>query len=309
MRAVIFDIDGTLAEVGHRLHHLEGEKDWSSFFRDMQDDAPIEPIATLARLLHKAVEAQHGLDAVLIVTARPDREDWMQTTLDWLEVHGIPYDAIYFRSENDTRPDQVVKADILKRILADGYEPVLVIDDRPQVVKMWRDHGIVTLQCAPDEPGASAYAGQTLLHLLVGPCGAGKSTFAATAYKPHEVISTDALRMELYGDLRHSPEALARVWKLAHGLIRARLEAGVFTVLDATNLDADDRAKVLALLPRGVFARYVVIDRDLNRKIAERGWRPEELVLKQHRMFRAGEKDIMAGDGHPYVTVQDKRTR
>jgi len=309
MRAVIFDIDGTLADVGHRVHHLDGDKDWAAFFRDMQDDRPIEPIATLARLLHKAVEARHGLDAVLIVTARSDRADWRQTTLDWLDVHDIPYDRIYFRPEGDTRQDALVKSGILQRILDDGYEPVLVIDDRPQVVKMWRDHGITTLQCAADEPGASAYAGQTLLHMLVGPCSAGKSTFAAKTYKPHEIVATDDLRMQLYGDLGHAPEALARVWKLAHGLIRGRLEAGVFTVLDATNLDRDDRARVLDLLPRGVFARYIVIDRDLDRKIKEGGWRSEELVLKQHRMFRAGEKAIMAGDGHPWVTVQDRRGR
>ena len=309
MRAVIFDIDGTLADVAHRVHHLDGDKDWAAFFRDMQDDRPIEPIAELARLLHKAVEAGHGLDAVLIVTARPDREDWRRTTLDWLEVHGIPHDRIYFRPEGDMRQDHLVKADILQRILDDGYQPVLVIDDRPQVVRMWRDHGITTLQCAPDEQGASADAGQTLLHMLVGPCGAGKSTFAAATYKPHDIVSTDELRLQLYGNLGHSPEALARVWKLAHGLIRARLDAGVFTVLDATNLRSEDRARVLDLLPRGVFARYVVIDRDLDRKIKERGWRSEELVLKHHRLFRAEEKAIMAGDGHPYVTVQDKRSR
>ncbi len=309
MRAVIFDIDGTLADVEHRLHHLEGEKDWPAFFKDMQDDRPIEPVAELARLLHKAVEARHGLEAVLLVTARPDREEWRRTTIDWLDMHGIAYDRIYFRREDDTRPDQMVKADILQAILDDGYDPQLVIDDRPQVVKMWRDHGITTLQCAADDAGSSAYAGQTLLHMLVGPCGAGKSTYAANTYRDHEIISTDTLRFQLYGELAHSPEALKRVWKLAHGLVRARLEAGVFTVLDATNLKIDDRAKLLDLLPRGVFARYVVIDRDLDRKLKERDWRSEDLILKQHRLFRSEEKNIMAGDGHPYVTVQDRRTR
>lgn len=308
-RAIIFDIDGTLANVEHRLHHLEGEKDWPRFFTDMQDDKPIEPIAELARLLHKAVEAQHGLDAVLIVTARPARPDWRQTTIDWLELHGIAYDRIYFREENDWRPDQLVKADILQQILDDGYDPQLVIDDRPQVVKMWREHGLTTLQCAPDDAGSSIYAGQTLLHMLIGPAGSGKSTYAASTYADHEIISTDTLRLQLYGELLHSPEALSRVWKLAHGLIRARLEAGVRTVLDATNLKQDDRAKVLDLLPRGVFARYIVIDRDLNLKIRERGWRPEELILKHHRLFRSEERNIMAGDQHPYVTVQDRRSR
>ena len=309
MRAVIFDIDGTLADVTHRLHHLDGEKDWNAFFRDMIDDTPVEPISRLAKMLYHNAQAQRDIDAVLIVTARPERPDWRQITLDWLAAHEIPYSAIYMRPEGDMRSDHLVKRDILQRILDDGYEPVLVVDDRPQVVKMWRDHGIVTLQCAPDEPGASAYAGQTLLHMLVGPCGAGKSSFAVQHYQPHEIVSTDELRMQLYGDFGHAPEALARVWKLAHGLLRARLEAGVFTVLDATNLDRGDRMRVLDNLPRGVFARYVVIDRDLAEKERDRGWRSEELILKQHRMFRAEEPNILAGDQHPFVTVQDRRKR
>ncbi|WP_165356523.1 AAA family ATPase [Sphingosinicella sp. BN140058] len=309
MRAVIFDIDGTLADVAHRLHHLDGEKDWNAFFRDMADDAPVEPIARLARMLHHNAESGRDIDAVLIVTARPDRADWRRTTLDWLALHKIPYDALYMRAEGDIRADHLVKADMLQRILDDGYAPVLVIDDRPQVVRMWRDHGITTLQCAPDEPGASAYAGETLLHLLVGPCGAGKSTYAAKTYQPHDIVSTDALRLQLYGNLGHAPEALRRVWKLAHGLLRARLDAGVFTVLDATNLRAEDRLRVLDALPRGVFARYVIIDRDLGEKLRDRDWRSEDLVMKQHRLFRAEERNILLGDAHPWVQVQDRRTR
>jgi predicted kinase len=309
MRAVIFDVDGTLADVTHRVHHLDGEKDWKAFHDAMGEDEPVAAIAELARLLYKAAEAGHGIDAVIIVTARHDDPVYRQLTIDWLDLHGIRHHRLYMRRDTDTRRDHLVKADILQQIIDDGFEPILAIDDRPEVVRMWRDHGITTLQCAPDEPGASQYAGQTLLHMLVGPCGAGKSTYAAEQYQPHEVISSDALRMQLYGDYGHAPEALARVWKYAHGLIRARLDSGVLTVLDATNLDHEDRARVLDLLPRGVFARYIVIDRDLGLKIAQRGWRSEELVLKQHRLFRKEEKAIIVGDDHPYVTVQDKRRR
>lgn len=308
MRAVIFDMDGTLVDVSHRVHHLDGEKDWKAFHDAMEYDTPVEAIVLLARIV-KAARLNGEELAVLVVTARHDDPRYERMTRDCLMLHDVPFDRLYMRADTDTRPDHVIKREILQRILDDGYEPVLAVDDRPEVVKMWRDHGIVTLQCAPDDPGASPYAGQTLLHMLVGPCGAGKSSYAAQHYLPHEVISTDELRIQLYGNLGHAPEALARVWKLAHGLIRARLQAGVLTVLDATNLDRDDRARVLELLPRGVFARYVVIDRDLADKERDRGWRSEELILKQHRMFRSEEKNILAGDNHPYVTVQDRRKR
>src|SRR3546814_3690191 len=76
--------------------------------------------------------------------------------------------------------------------------------------------------------------------MRVGPCGAGKSTYAEKHYLPHEIISTDVLRLQIYGNLGHSPDALARVWQLTYGLIKARLNAGVLTVLDATNLDQEE---------------------------------------------------------------------
>lgn len=307
-RAVIFDLDGTIFDPSKRLHHLDGEKDWKAFHDAMDEDPVIEPIAELARILHKASELGHGIDAVLMVTARHEDPVYVRKTKEALELHDIPYHDLYMRREDDTRPDHIIKTEILQRILDDGYEPVLAIDDRPSIIEMWRDHGITALQCAPDDPGSSEYAGKTLLHMLVGPCSSGKSTYASKRYKPHQIISADELRMQLYGNLNNSPEAQKRIWKLAHGLIKARLDVGELVVLDATNLDERDRAQILKLLPRGVFARYIVIDRDLQEKIDDRGWRTEEMVIKQHKAFRKQERQIMNGDFHPYVTVQDKRT-
>ncbi len=312
MRAVIIDIDGTVACVDNRVHHLDGEKDWSLFFKDMQDDEAIEPVARIARILYHIAENQSGndktdIEAVIFVTARPDRPDWKQTTIDWLEINEIPYHRLYMRKEDDTRADHLVKASILEEIITDGYEPVLAIDDRPTVVAMWRSYGITTMQCAPDEPGASIYAGQTLLHMIVGPAGGGKSTYVQSEYQPHEIVSTDILRMQNFGDLGHDPISLKRVWILAHGIIKARVAAGMLTVLDATNLKQEDRLRVLDNMPRGVFTRYKVIDRELGKKLETKGWRSEDLVMKHHRLFRKEEKNILAGDNHPYVTVQDLR--
>jgi hypothetical protein len=308
MKAAIFDIDGTIADPSHRLYHLDGEKDWKAFHGAASQDAPIEGVIELARILKRAASHGLGIDAVLIVTARHDDPALEAATREWLHLHDVPFDRIYMREDGDLRPDHVVKTGMLQRILDDGYEPILVIDDRDKVVRMWRNHGITTLQC-PSEATSSAYAGQTLLHMLVGPCGAGKSTYAARTYTDHEVVSVDALRIQLYGDMGHAPEQLARVWKLAYGLIKARLDAGVFTVLDATNLDQQDRLGVLDLLPRNVFAQYVVIDRDLRDKEAQRGWRPMDLIMGQHRHFRKEEASILSGDDQPWVKVKDARPR
>jgi hypothetical protein len=313
MKAVIFDVDGTLADVGHRVHHLEGEqKDWSAFFAAMRADPVIEPVARLAQIL----AAQRGsgmVDAVLVVTARPDTGNYKQVTEDWLAAAGIVYDGIYMRAGGDFRPDPVVKAELLQNILEDGFDPFLVVDDRPQVVAMWRSFGLVCLQCAPDEPRQSRYSGQVLLHMLIGPAGGGKSSYCAKTYKPEDVVSSDEIRRQLFGGHEDGqgqhPDDLARTWAYIHGLIRVRLENGLFTVLDATNLKASDRARVLKQVPPGVLVQYVIIDRDLDDKLADRGWRSEDLILKHHKAFKDNLSDIRNADNRGNVMVLDARQK
>lgn len=313
MKAVIFDVDGTLADVAHRVHHLEGEhKDWGAFFAAMHADPVIEPVARLAQIM----AAQRGsgmVDAVLVVTARPDNGNYREVTEDWLAASGIVYDRIYMRAGGDFRPDPIVKAELLQRILDDGFDPFLVVDDRPQVVAMWRSFGLVCLQCAPDEPRQSRHSGQVLLHMLIGPAGAGKSSYCTKNYKPQDVVSSDEVRRQLFGGHEDGqgqhPDELARTWAYIHGLVRVRLENGIFTVLDATNLKASDRARVLKQVPPGVLVQYVIIDRDLDEKLADRGWRSEELILKHHKAFKDHLPDIKNADNHGNVMVLDARQK
>lgn len=307
MRAIIFDIDGTLADCSHRTHHLDGEvKDWQSFHDAMVDDTPMDAVAWLARMLDDGPQAAYNDYAILVVTAR--HEDYRSQTLRWLNANRIGHNELYMRKNNDFRPDHIVKAEILEEILNDGYEPFLAIDDQPTVIDMWRSFGITTLACMPPEK-PSKYAGQELLHILVGPAGAGKSTYCIKHYEPKDVVSTDAIRVELFGDHRkgHTAEELAATWKYVHGLIKLRLENGRFTVLDATNLKQKDRLKVLQQLPKGVFARYVVIDRDYDEKLLHRGWRSEELISKHHKAMKLTIKDVLNADGQGNVVVVDMR--
>src|SRR3546814_13744040 len=92
-------------------------------------------------MFFKAAEAGDGLDAVLIVTARHDEPNYEQITRDWLEIEEVPFHRLYMRQDADTRPDHVVKEEILQQIIDDGYQPILAVDDRPSVVAMWRSKG------------------------------------------------------------------------------------------------------------------------------------------------------------------------
>lgn len=309
MKAVIFDIDGTLSDVEHRKHYLPN---WDKFFAEMHNDPLNYPIGWLAdKLIHASLfqDADNNDPdfKVIVVTARPEQyrevtEKWFEKNLRWYAY----IDAIYMRENNDFRNDFIVKAEILEKIIDDGYEPFLVIDDRPEVVDMWRSFGITTLQCASNEIKFK-HDGKHFLDLLIGPAGAGKSTYCKNATSQHNIISTDDIR-EQY-NWGHSPNDLQRTWNYAHSLLKARLENQLFTLFDATNIKKKDRLKLLRNVPKGQYVRYIIIDRPLDVKIKDKGWRTEELILKHDKIFKNQLPDILNGDGLSNIVVIDKRIK
>jgi hypothetical protein len=68
----------------------------------------------------------------------------------WLDNY-ITYDHLFMRPEKDMRPDNIVKAELFDQYVRDNFDVRFVLDDRDQVVDMWRAMGIKTLQV---EPGA-----------------------------------------------------------------------------------------------------------------------------------------------------------
>ena len=142
-KTIVFDIDGTLADLSHRLHHVESRpKDWDAFFGAMEHDPPYAPLQWLHSLLHAAPDA-----SVVIASGRPD--NYRALTEEWFARHDIAYERLYMRKAGDRRPDSVVKREFLPLMRADGFDPYIVIEDRQRVVDMWRAEGICCLQCAP----------------------------------------------------------------------------------------------------------------------------------------------------------------
>ncbi len=146
----IFDIDGTIADLSHRLHHIQGEtKNWDAFFDACSGDKPISHVLDLAHHLS-------GDTDIVFVTGRAER--CREATASWLKAHlpnGAGWDwsedfklDLYMRADGDHRHDNVVKSELLDRILADGYRPLMAFEDRDQVVKMWRERGIPCAQVA-----------------------------------------------------------------------------------------------------------------------------------------------------------------
>ncbi|MBW3620408.1 MAG: polynucleotide kinase [Actinobacteria bacterium] len=143
-RAVVIDMDGTLASVTWRLEHLQrpGRKDWKAFFAGMGRDAPVPWVVELTN-------ADHGGAARIIVTGRP--ADHREVCERWLATHGVSYDELHLRPSGDFRPDDVVKREIHDHELAPRFDISLVVDDRPRVVEMWRGLGYHVV--VPTDPG------------------------------------------------------------------------------------------------------------------------------------------------------------
>jgi protein phosphatase len=82
------------------------------------------------------------------------------------------------------------------------------------------------------------------LVLLVGPSGSGKSTFAARQFRPTQVVSSDVCRA-LVSDDEKDMGATDAAFRILHSIVRERLRKGRLAVVDATNLQADKRARLL----------------------------------------------------------------
>jgi protein phosphatase len=84
------------------------------------------------------------------------------------------------------------------------------------------------------------------LILLVGPTGAGKSTFARTHFRPTEVVSSDVCRA-LVADDENDQSATPDAFRLLDLITDLRLARRRLTVIDATNLQVAWRQPLLDL--------------------------------------------------------------
>lgn len=131
--AVLVDMDGTLAIITDRnpySHH------------GVLKDKPNAPVIEVARALAAAGQT------LVIVSGRSElaRED----TEAWLVRHlGVAFDGPFMRADGDDRKDAIIKKELYRKSIEPNYQVLCVLDDRDQVVRMWRALGLTCLQVAP----------------------------------------------------------------------------------------------------------------------------------------------------------------
>lgn len=121
--AFVVDVDGTIA-----LHQdARDPYDW----RRANSDVPNNAVVTVVRALDR-----HGL-AIVYISGRP--ESARKLTTEWINRHvGVKGD-LYLRADDDQRKDAIIKRELYESLIAPIFEVVGVLDDRQQVVDMWRD--------------------------------------------------------------------------------------------------------------------------------------------------------------------------
>lgn len=141
-KAIIIDLDGTLCNVEHRVHYMqEIPKRSCEFHSECVNDPIVEPIAELVRAMHA-----QGVK-VIILTARP--VTYATQTRWWLNAMNVPYDQIFMGTV--PRPDREYKRMTYFNEIEPYYDVLFVVEDRADVVRMWREHGVLCLDCANRE--------------------------------------------------------------------------------------------------------------------------------------------------------------
>lgn len=171
---IIVDMDGTLADCQHRriaaakpYKHAQdcphedpvevgqvcmgcrkkAQINWGIFYEDIDQDPVIQPIMDIAEILSDHFD-------IIVVSGRPINEAG-KATEDWLGEHAsFSYRHLFMRNGGDSRPDYVVKEEILDKMISSGLDINrirYVLDDRPQVLRMWMRRGLTTLAVGPLE--------------------------------------------------------------------------------------------------------------------------------------------------------------
>jgi len=124
---VIVDIDGTIALKGDR-----GPFDWDNVDKD-----------TVNKTVREVVKKLSNKTTVIFLSGRDDICE--EKTRQWLEYNVMTHNKeyyLYMREHLDCRKDYVVKEEIYRKNIEGKYNVLVILDDRPQVIRMWKGLGL-----------------------------------------------------------------------------------------------------------------------------------------------------------------------
>lgn len=135
---VIFDIDGTLADVKEILPLWQVAKE--AFWRSVGEAKVVEPM----RKLYQIIDRSNA--EIIIYTARPEKI--RTVTEKWLTEKSLFYAEMLMAKDNDTRHDVDIKLEMLRENGLTPDKVAFIVEDRTCVVEALRKAGYTVLQCA-----------------------------------------------------------------------------------------------------------------------------------------------------------------
>ena len=148
---IVTDIDGTIANLDHRLHFIKpidgSKKNFRKFLDACDKDLPKEDVIDMVINTYIGY-GEHG--NLIACSGRGD--ECREKTQLWLDEHLPLVSELFMRERGDYREDYIIKENLLDfEILTRYHKVYCVFDDRNQVVDMWRRRGILCLQVAPGD--------------------------------------------------------------------------------------------------------------------------------------------------------------
>ncbi|SLD43594.1 Predicted kinase [Mycobacteroides abscessus subsp. bolletii] len=144
--AIIVDIDGTVA-------HMAGRSPYD--YTQVHTDTVDEHVRWLVNTIAGADNTPEGPPHVLVVSGRDD--ECREATDKWLVDNRIYRDELHMRptgakdANGNKLPDYRVKYDLFNQYIRGKYNVRFVLDDRDQVVNLWRALGLKCLQVQPGD--------------------------------------------------------------------------------------------------------------------------------------------------------------
>ncbi|MEC8063939.1 MAG: AAA family ATPase [Pseudomonadota bacterium] len=149
------------------------------------------------------------------------------------------------------------------------------------------------------------------LVFLVGCSGSGKSTFCETYFQPSQVVSSDQCR-KLVSDREEEQQATQDAFTILYQIVEKRIRRGLFTVIDATNLEKSVIQKIKKYAE--VFKRSLhafVFSLPLEQCLTWNNKRPKrqvvsEVIYRQHKAQQNALEYIIAEEiTHTVLTSVD----
>ncbi len=132
-KAFLYDLDGT-------VYHMNNKRGPYDHNVDVDDpDHVVQEIVNSLSMTYTAIAMSGRKTATRENTLKAMRRD------------GLYFDNLYMRADGDDRADNIIKQELFNTHVRDNFDVQFVLDDRDQVVEMWRRMGLKCLQVQPGD--------------------------------------------------------------------------------------------------------------------------------------------------------------